>query len=285
MSTSASSAGSGANDGSAASAATAADATTAHATASADAPRVAIVTGAARGIGAAIALRLAHDGCDVALLDLVAETCAEAASAVRATGRRALAVAADVADEASVARAVAEVVAGLGPPTVLVNNAGFLRERTLAKTTLEEWDTIVDVNLRGAFLMSRAVAPHQRAARHGRIVNLSSTGALGDVGLSAYSAAKAGVQGLTRTLALELGRHGTTVNAVAPGFVATAMTAAVADRVGQSFEDMQKRVAEAVPVGRVGRPEDIANAVAFFVDRRSDYVSGQVLYVAGGPRG
>lgn len=248
------------------------------------APRVAMVTGAARGIGAAIALRLAQDGCDVALLDLDAAACAGAADAVRATGQRALAVAADVSDEAAVARALADVVAGLGAPTVLVNNAGFLRERTLAKTTVAEWDTIVDVNLRGAFLLSRAIAPHQRAAGHGRIVNLSSTGALGEVGLSAYSAAKAGVQGLTRTLALELGRHGTTVNAVAPGFIATAMTAAVADRVGESFEEMQRRVAAAVPVGRVGRPEDIAHAVAFFVDRRSDYVNGQVLYVAGGPR-
>ncbi|MCZ8131699.1 MAG: SDR family oxidoreductase [Steroidobacteraceae bacterium] len=251
---------------------------------SADAPRVAIVTGAARGIGAAIALRLAQDGCDVALLDLDAGHCTGAADAVRAVGRRALAVAVDVADEASVTRALDAVVAGLGLPTVLVNNAGYLRERMLTKTTADEWDAILDVNLRGAFLLSRAIAPHLRAACHGRIVNLSSTGALGEVGLAAYSAAKAGVQGLTRTLALELGRHGVTVNAVAPGFVATAMTAAVADRVGESFEDMQKRVAATVPVGRVGRPEDVANAVAFFVDRRSDYVSGQVLYVAGGPR-
>jgi 3-oxoacyl-[acyl-carrier protein] reductase len=248
------------------------------------AARVAIVTGAARGIGAAIALRLAADGCDVALLDLAADACADAAAAVQARGRRALAVAVDVADEASVARAVEAVVAGLGAPTVLVNNAGFLRERMLTKTTADEWDTIVDVNLRGAFLMSRAVAPHLRAAGHGRIVNLSSTGALGEAGLSAYSAAKAGVQGLTRTLAIELGRHGTTVNAVAPGFVATAMTAAVADRVGESFEAMQARMAATIPVGRVGRPEDVANAVAFFVDPRSGYVSGQVLYVAGGPR-
>lgn len=249
-----------------------------------DTPRIAIVTGAARGIGAAIALRLAQDGCDVALLDLAADACGDTADAVRAAGRRALACAVDVADEASVARAIEAVVAGLGAPTVLVNNAGFLRERTLAKTTVDEWNTIVDVNLRGAFLMSRAVAPYLRAAGHGRIVNLSSTGALGDVGLSAYSAAKAGVQGLTRTLALELGRHGTTVNAVAPGFVATAMTAAVAERVGESFEDMQQRVAATIPVGRVGRPEDIANAVAFFVDPRSGYVTGQVLYVAGGPK-
>jgi 3-oxoacyl-[acyl-carrier protein] reductase len=122
------------------------------------------------------------------------------------------------------------------------------------------------------------------AARWGRIVNLSSTGALGQVGLTSYSAAKAGVQGLTKTLAIELGRLGVTVNAVAPGFVATAMTAAIAERTGQSFQEMQERFASEIAVGRVGQPEDIANAVAFFVDERSGYVSGQVLYVAGGPK-
>lgn len=249
-----------------------------------DAPRIAIVTGAARGIGAAIALRLAQDGCDIAVLDLDSTSCADTVVAVEATGRRALGVAVNVTDEASVRLAVDAVTAGLGAPTVLVNNAGLLRERMLAKATLEEWNATLDVNLRGTFLLCRAVAPHQRAAGHGRIVNLSSTGALGDVGLAAYSAAKAGVQGLTKTLALELGRHGTTVNAVAPGFVATAMTAAVAERVGESFEAMQARIAATIPVGRVGTPEDIAHAVGFFVDRRSGYVNGQVLYVAGGPR-
>lgn len=249
-----------------------------------EAPRIAIVTGAARGIGAAIALRLAQDGCDVAVLDLDAASCADTVAAVQATGRRALAVTVNVTDEASVAQAVATVAADLGPPTVLVNNAGLLRERMLTKATLDEWNATLDVNLRGVFLLCRAVAPHQRAAGHGRIVNLSSTGALGDPGLAAYSAAKAGVQGLTKTLAMELGRHGTTVNAVAPGFVATAMTAAVAERVGESFEDMQARIAATIPVGRVGTPEDIAHAVSFFVDRRSGYVNGQVLYVAGGPK-
>jgi 3-oxoacyl-[acyl-carrier protein] reductase len=141
------------------------------------------------------------------------------------------------------------------------------------------------VNLAGAFLMSRAVAPFQRTAGQGRIVNLSSTGALGAVGLAAYSAAKAGLQGLTRTLSLELARHQVTVNAVAPGFIASAMTAGVAERVGVSFEEMQERVKREVPLGRVGEPADIAHAVAFFVDERSSYVTGQILYVAGGPRG
>jgi 3-oxoacyl-[acyl-carrier protein] reductase len=246
--------------------------------------RVAIVTGAARGIGAAIAQRLAADGMDVAVLDLDVDTCARTVRDVESLGRRALAVAVDVVDEASVEAAVATVAEQLGPPTVLVNNAGMVRERAFSKTTLEDWDVMVNVNLRGTFLMSRAVRPHQAAARWGRIVNLSSTGALGQVGLTSYSAAKAGVQGLTKTLALELGRLGVTVNAVAPGFVATAMTAGIAERTGQSFHEMQERFASEIPVGRVGQPEDIAHAVAFFVDERSGYVSGQVLYVAGGPR-
>ena len=248
------------------------------------APRIAIVTGAARGIGAAVALRLAADGLDIALLDLHESSCTETLAALEPLGGRALAVEVDVADEAAVGHAVRQVAARLGKPTVLVNNAGLLRERTLAKTTLEDWDLMLNVNLRGAFLMSKAVAPYQRELGHGRIVNLSSTGALGALGLAAYSAAKAGLQGFTKTLAIELGRYGTTVNAVAPGFVASAMTAGVAERVGVSFEQMQQSILKDEPVGRVGQPEDIAHAVAFFVDRRSSYVTGQVLYVAGGPK-
>ena len=247
-------------------------------------PRVAIVTGAARGIGAAVALRLAADGLSIAVLDLDDSSCAQTVAMIESLGARALAVAVDVSNEMAVRDAVTRVAERLGQPTVLVNNAGLLRERTLAKTTLEDWDLMLDVNLRGAFLMSRAVAPYQRASGQGRIVNLSSTGALGAVGLAAYSAAKAGLQGLTKTLAIELGRHGTTVNAVAPGFVASAMTAGVAERVGVSFEEMQQRILKEVPMGRVGFPDDIAHAVAFFVDARSSYVSGQVLYVAGGPK-
>ncbi len=246
--------------------------------------RVAIVTGGARGIGAAIALRLAAEGLDVAVVDLDTDACAATVDAIRGQGRRAFAVGADIAAEASVAAAVAQVAGELGPPVVLVNNAGVLRDRTLGKTSLADWELTVGVNLRGTFLMCREVAAHMRAAGWGRIVNLSSTGALGGPGLASYSAAKAGVQGLTRTLAIELGRYGITVNAVAPGFVATAMTAAVAERGGVPFEEMQQQVVKDIPVGRVGRPEDIAQAVAFFVDERSGYVSGQVLYVAGGPK-
>ena len=247
--------------------------------------RVAIVTGAARGIGASIALRLAADGHDVAVLDLAAAACSDTVRGIEKLGRRALAVVADVADEGAVERAVADVVAVLGPPTIAVNNAGILRDRTIGKMTLADWDLVINVNLRGAFLMSRAVQGHMRRAGWGRIVNLSSTAALGNLGEANYAAAKAGVQGLTKTLAIELGRYGITANAVAPGFVETAMTAEVAARVGMAFEDMKQQAIAGTVVGRVGQPEDIAHAVSFFVDERSGYVTGQVLYVAGGPRG
>ncbi len=247
--------------------------------------RVALVTGGARGIGAAIALRLAADGHDVAVLDLDEAACADVVDAVLATGRRALAVGADVADEPAVTAAVERVTEQLGPPLVLVNNAGILRDHVLAKMTVDEWDLVMQVHLRGAFLLSRAVQPGMRAAGWGRMVNVSSTAALGNVGQANYSAAKAGLQGLTRTLALELGRHGITVNSVAPGYTITDMTRSTAERIGVSIEELSKDVVAQIPVGRAGRPEDIAHAVAFFADERSSFVSGQVLYVAGGPRG
>lgn len=250
-----------------------------------NAPRVAIVTGAARGIGAAIACRLAQDGCDVAVIDLDTAACARTVADVEARGRRGLAVGADVADEAAVSAAIAQVDESLGAPAVLVNNAGILRDRTLFKMTLAEWTTVIEVNLQSVFLMSRAAAPFMRAAGWGRIVNLSSIAALGAYGESNYSAAKAGVQGLTRTMAIELGRFGITVNAVAPGFVVTDMTREVAARVGVTFEEMVAEQSATLAVGRPGEPEDIANAVAFFADPRSSFVTGQVLYVAGAPRG
>ena len=248
------------------------------------ATKVAIVTGGARGIGASVAARLAEDGHDIAVLDLDAAACAETVAAVEATGRRALAVAADVSDEAAVAAAVARVAGELGPPTVLVNNAGLIRDDMMHKMSVPDWDAVLGVHLRGAFLMSRATHEHMKEARWGRIVNLSSTAALGNFGQANYSAAKAGLQGFTKTLALELGRFNVTVNAVAPGFTVTAMTRATAERVGVEFEELQERAIRQIPVGRVGHPDDIANAVAFFVDERSGFVSGQVIYVAGGPR-
>jgi len=244
----------------------------------------AIVTGAARGIGAAVAKKLAADGYAVAVLDLDEGSCAATVDAIEATGGAALAVGADVADEGSVADAVDRIANHLGAPTVLVNNAGITRDNLLFKMTVADWDAVLNVHLRGAFLMSRAVQEHMVAAKFGRIVNLSSTSALGNRGQVNYSAAKAGMQGFTKTLAIELGKFGVTANAIAPGFIETEMTAATAERVGVGFEDFKKAAAAQIPVNRVGQPEDIANTVSFLVSEGSGFVSGQVIYVAGGPR-
>ncbi|WP_036968772.1 3-oxoacyl-ACP reductase FabG [Promicromonospora kroppenstedtii] len=246
--------------------------------------RTAIVTGAARGIGAATARRLAQDGFAVAVLDLLQDQAKDTAEAIVADGGRALAVGVDVADEESVAAAVARVTAELGAPTVLVNNAGILRDNLLFKMSVGDWDAVLGVHLRGAFLMTRAVQAHMVEAKYGRIVNLSSTSALGNRGQANYSAAKAGMQGFTKTLAIELGKFGVTANAVAPGVIETDMIRETAERIGVSLSDYLSVAAKDVPVGRVGQPEDIANAVSFFCAEQSGFVSGQVLYVAGGPK-
>ncbi|WP_328322458.1 3-oxoacyl-ACP reductase FabG [Streptomyces sp. NBC_00388] len=245
--------------------------------------RVAIVTGAARGIGAATAERLAAEGHAVAVLDLDAAACADTVERITGNGGRALAVGADVSDEAQVAAAVERVAAELGAPTVLVNNAGVLRDNLLFKMSAADWDTVLQVHLRGAFLMTRAVQKHMVDAGFGRVVNLSSSSALGNRGQANYAAAKAGLQGFTKTLAFELGKFGVTANAVAPGFIATEMTAATAERMGITFAEFKTLGAAAIPVQRVGTPEDVAGAIAFFASEQAGFVSGQVLYVAGGP--
>ncbi|WP_328707610.1 3-oxoacyl-ACP reductase FabG [Streptomyces mesophilus] len=247
--------------------------------------KVAIVTGAARGIGAAISARLARDGFAVAVLDLDEAACAKTVEAVEKEGGRALAVGCDVSDSAQVDAGVARVATELGAPTVLVNNAGIIRDNLVFKMTDQDFDSVIGVHLRGAFLMARAVQRHQTAAGWGRIVNLSSSAALGNRGQSNYSSAKAGLMGLTKTLAIELGPFGVTVNCVAPGFIATEMTEATAERMGISFEEFTERYAKAIPVRRGGRPEDIAQAVSFFVREEAGFVNGQILYVAGGPKG
>jgi 3-oxoacyl-[acyl-carrier protein] reductase len=245
---------------------------------------VALVTGGARGIGAATAIRLAKDGYAVGVLDLDAFACAATVSAIEHAGGRAVAVGADVGDAIAVEAAVTRVAEELGGPTILVNNAGITRDNLLFKMTEDDWDAVLRTHLRGAFLVSRACQGFMTQGRWGRIVNLSSTSALGNRGQANYSAAKAGMQGFTKTLAIELGPFGVTVNAIAPGFIATEMTAATAQRLNVPVEEFHQAAAQEIPLRRVGQPEDVANVVSFLVGEDASYVSGQVIYVAGGPK-
>lgn len=245
--------------------------------------RVAVVTGAARGIGAGTAKRLSADGYAVAVLDLKEGDCGETVDAITSAGGRALAVGADVSDADQVQAAVDKIAGELGGPAVLINNAGVIRDNMLYKMTVDDWDTVLGIHLRGSFLMSKACQKHMVDQRFGRIVNLSSSSALGNRGQANYSAAKAGMQGFTKTLAIELGQFGITANAVAPGFIATDMTASTAERMGIGFEDFQKAAAANIPVRRVGTPDDVANVISFLVSEGAGFVSGQVIYVAGGP--
>ncbi|MCI1262274.1 MAG: 3-oxoacyl-ACP reductase FabG [Tetrasphaera jenkinsii] len=245
--------------------------------------QVAIVTGAARGIGAATAQRLARDGYAVAVVDLDEAACGATVSAIEAAGGRALAVGCDVSDAAQVEAAITRIADELGAPVVLVNNAGIIRDNLIFKMTESDWDAVMNVHLRGAFLMTKACQAFMTQEKFGRIVNLSSSSAQGNRGQANYSAAKAGLQGFTKTLAIELGRFGVTANAVAPGFIQTDMTAATAERMGMPFEDFLTAAAKQIPVQRVGQPDDIAATISFLCSPEAGFVSGQVIYVAGGP--
>jgi len=245
--------------------------------------RIAIVTGAARGIGAGIAIRLAADGMAVAVLDLNEADCAGTVKEIENAGGKALAVGADVSKTDQVNAAVERIAAELGPPTVLVNNAGIIRDANLFKMTDEQWDAVLNVNLKGAFMMARATQKYMTDAKWGRIVNISSSSALGNRGQSNYSASKAGLEGLTKTFAMELGRFGVTANAVGPHFIATEMTQATAASLKMSFEDLVEAYRKQIAVQRVGQPADVAAAVSFLVREDAGFVSGQVIYVAGGP--
>jgi 3-oxoacyl-[acyl-carrier protein] reductase len=247
--------------------------------------RVAIVTGAARGIGAAIAHRLAADGMAVAVVDLDEQRSARTTNAIIENGGRAIAVGADIADEKSAENAVQRTVAELGPVTVLINNAGIIRDNLIFKMSTDDWDAVMNVHLRGAFLMTRAAQIHMTQEKWGRIVNLSSTSALGNRGQANYAAAKAGLVGFTRTVALELGKFGVTANAIAPGYVETEMTQASAARQGINYEDWKLAAARDIPVGRIGQPEDVAAVASFLCRPEASYVSGQVIFVNGGAKG
>jgi 3-oxoacyl-[acyl-carrier protein] reductase len=246
-------------------------------------PRVAIVTGAGRGIGAGIARRLASDGIAVGVLDLDVDTASAVADSICDAGGKAVGVAADVSDDAAVRAAVTEVATTLGPPVIVVNNAGVTRDNLLFKMTDDDWTVVMDVHLRGAFHVARAAQKYMVDGKWGRIINISSQSALGNRGQVNYSAAKAGLQGFTKTAAIELGPFGVTVNAIGPGFIATPMTNQTAANIGMSFEDYQASVAEQLAVRRVGQPEDIAHAVSYFASEGAGFVTGQVLYVTGTP--
>ncbi len=247
--------------------------------------RVAIVTGGGRGIGAATARILAARGDQVAVTDLDLGPAEETAQAIRQAGGAAIGIACDVSRREDVEAAVERTVGEFGQLDVLVACAGLTRDNLIHKMSEEDWDIVVATHLKGSFLMAQAAQRHMVTRRYGKIVLTSSTSALGNRGQANYAAVKAGIQGLTRTLAIELGPLGINVNAVAPGFIETRMTRATAERIGIDYETMKQGAAKEIPLRRVGQPEDVGHVVAFLCSDEASFVSGQIIYVAGGPRG
>src|SRR5579885_3245229 len=245
--------------------------------------RVAVLTGAGRGIGAAAARTLAAQGAAVAIADMDAGPAEETAAVIRAAGGKALAIPLDVTRGEQVEAAVARTVSEFGKLDILVACAGITRDNLLFKMTDDDWNSVIDTHLKGSFLAARATQKHMVAQRYGKMVFTSSTSALGNRGQTNYSAAKAGLQGMTRTLAIELGPFGINVNCVAPGFIVTDMTEATARRLGVDWEEFKRMAAERTPLRRVGQPVDVANVIAFLCSDEASFVSGQVLYVRGGP--
>jgi 3-oxoacyl-[acyl-carrier protein] reductase len=247
--------------------------------------RTALVTGAASGIGAGVAQHLASLGYRVGLLDRDHTGVREVANALCAAGGQALAVRADVSDETEVHAAVSDLRQELGEAEILVNNAGFARDSNLVAMPTEDWDAVIATHLRGTYLLTRAVLPSMQRRRFGRIVNISSISALGHAGRANYIAAKGGIEAFTKAVAHEVARDGITVNAIGPGVIVTKMTELGARRAGRSLADHIEVLRQSVPVGRVGAPHDIARTVAFFAADDADFITGQIIYVSGGPHG
>ena len=246
--------------------------------------RVAFVTGGSRGIGKGIVQLFAEEGAKVAFIDLNEEALAETTNELREKGYEVYSKVANVTDSGQVEQTVKEVHDTFGSVDILVNNAGVIRDNLLFKMSDSDWQTVMDVHLKGSFNAAKAAQKYMVEQKYGRIINISSTSALGNRGQANYAAAKAGLQGFPKTLAIELGRYGITANSVAPGFIETEMTKETAARIGISFDELIKHSVAGIPVGRSGKPADIANAVAFFADEKSSFVNGQVIYVAGGPK-
>ncbi len=247
--------------------------------------RVAVVTGAARGIGAAEAIRLAQDGATVAVFDVAEDGTGQTVRRIRELGAEAIGLACDVTSTEQVKEAMARVVERFGHLDILVNNAGVLRDNLLFRMTDDDWDTVLDIHLKGSFICSRQAQVYMVKQRYGKIVMTSSIGALGNRGQANYSAAKAGLQGMARTLALELGPFDITVNAVAPGWIVTDMLRQMAARLEKPADELEHEIAQGIPLRRLGQPEDIANVVAFLVSDEASYINGQTIYVSGGPAG
>ena len=238
--------------------------------------RAALVTGGAQGIGRAIALALAKAGADVAVSDVNLEKAGETAAELSALGIKSIAIGGNVADPAAAQEMVAKAVAGLGKLDILVNNAGITRDNLIMRMKEEDWDLVLDVNLKGSFNCSKAALKHMSKARYGRIINIASVvGAMGNAGQANYVASKAGLIGLTKTIAREYASRNVTANAVAPGFIDTAMTQALPEKVR---EELMKQI----PLGRLGTAEDVAGAVKFLASEFAAYITGQVLHVNGG---
>ena len=238
--------------------------------------KVALVTGAAQGIGKAIALLLARNGADLVVSDINLEKAEETAKEIRAIGPKAMAVKVDVANWSDVERMVTGILEKLAKIDILVNNAGITRDKLILRMTEEDWDAVLGVNLKGTFNCTKAVVRHMAKQRSGKIVNIASVvGEMGNAGQANYSASKAGVIGLTKTIAREYAQRGINVNAIAPGYIETPMTEALPEKAKEELRRL-------IPMERLGKPEDVAEAVLFLVSEESSYMTGQVLNVNGG---